>query len=294
MSFSPNTFDVIIWNVEHGLSCSILTPEVSFHNGIGWVTRERMIQVDAGYNGESNFSPLLRMHNAGHTEIDCLAISHPDLDHINDLPNMNQNVHVLLRNGSFPANLISDDPYQEGASKKAFRHYHTTYIHPLFDAWKKLIPENFGGVTIKSTFLQHEQGMDINDTSLVLSIEYKNTQIIFVGDITSSGYARLLANDIAPTINPNSYRFLVASHHGRESSEPTLMLNHIQPHLVFASAKDEDEYTSRLYSSDKVLGYSVNDDLFTQRKFVSTKGAKGIHLSQGNADQQPFITTFQN
>lgn len=292
---SPGEFDLLIWNVGHGLSCSILTPYV-FMAGGQLIMRRRHIQFDAGYNKSSDalFSPLQHLYGHGHKAIDNLIISHPDDDHIDDLPNKHDDhvIHSFTCNWTFPHTEISDNPMIEHAPKKHFRHYYGNYNNFVLPDWKILTPMNFGGVETFTTCLPHVPNGERNDSSLISSIVFGNAQILLTGDISAASFKRLHDLGRLPAARTDCYRFLVASHHGRASAEPAFMLGWFKPHLVMASAADEDPYTTSAYSTDRVAGYFINNNFQSARKFVSTKGSKGILLKHQTNWRFPTVSTF--
>lgn len=288
---ATNTLDIYIWDVGHGLSASVITPYVAYASGFP-ILRERVIQVDAGHHSETGFSPFENLLQFNHRVVDCLVISHFDQDHISDLANMaGVNLISILRNKSYPTNLISDDPTKESTAKSILRRLHTSYIHPL-PSCHLLTAANYGGVTTTSGHLPYSSGFETNDCSVITSFEFGSLQIIFPGDITSTSFELLRQAGQLPLPNFYKYRFLVASHHGRKSAEPRGILEFYKPHLVLASAADGDSYTDPIYSGELVSGYQI-DSSTSPSKFVSTKNSKAIKITVDPSKQfRPSVSFF--
>ena len=108
-----------LWDVGHGVSIWIKTPNGSNH----W--------IDLGRTPE--FSPS---EHVGRTYsvsgIDYLVISHPDADHLEDLPNFRVTFgdpRVLHRNKSLPAT----DMFGQGAFQyqKEYAYLHNRFVVPI-------------------------------------------------------------------------------------------------------------------------------------------------------------------
>lgn len=288
MIHEENTYnlDLYIWDVGHGLSVTVVTPYIGIASNFQ-INRRRVIQVDAGINGQYEFSPIKHLvEKRGLHTIDCLMISHVDRDHIDDLDTIDDlqqkeklEIITLLRNKTFPTNLISDDQSQESPEKTFYRKLHSTYIFPVSGP-NSLIPKNYGGLIINSCYLDYREGLDSNNSSLVVSISFGNTQIIIPGDIDGNSVLELKALGKLP--NPkDGYRILIAPHHGRESAEPVALVEHYRPSIVLASAKEEDEYTDNIFSSSNlVTGHPVfnSDGQMSMHKFNATKG-EAFHIN---------------
>ena len=91
--------ELVFWDVQHGHSIYIKTPN------------NRHIVIDLGTGdysrGDITFSPLLHLKRNYHIQqLDCVIITHPHLDHINDILNFDLlNPKVLLR----PSQLTNDE-----------------------------------------------------------------------------------------------------------------------------------------------------------------------------------------
>ncbi len=281
IDWKSNDLDVYLWDVGHGLSMTFITPFVSFAGDVP-INRRRVIQIDVGTNNEYSFSPVkFLVEKTGLSTIDYLIISHPDQDHINDLVNINElctagklQVTRFRRNHTIPNNVISEDANKESTAKTVYKNMQNTYIYQHLPH-DDVNPDNFAGLTIKTDYIEYEDGMDINDASVVTNILFGNTQLLIPGDLSEVGFNKLALAGKAPAVIDRATRILVAPHHGRESAEGIYLVNHLKPHIVLASAKVGDEHTDRLYSqSQNIQGHNVVNDsgTITQYRFLATKG----------------------
>ena len=144
---------VVFWDVQHGHSTYIKTPN------------DRHIVVDLGtgdYSGKNiEFSPLRHLKNKfGVQRLDYVVITHPHLDHIDDILNFD-----LLKPKVFhrPIQLTNKEVMEgvQDKDKEKFEKYceiNDRYNSPIESESvdNTSNPENWGGLKIQ-TFLDHPQ-----------------------------------------------------------------------------------------------------------------------------------------
>ena len=124
----------VFWKVQHGHATTVTSP-----NG-------RVFVVDLGqgsYRFGRTFSPLVFLHNSGIRRIDNLIISHPHLDHIDDILNMGLfNVRVMTR----PKHLTRTDIMNgiRDVDRPKFEYYwrlHQQFVSPI-TPWLNFPPKS--------------------------------------------------------------------------------------------------------------------------------------------------------
>ena len=132
-----------LWDVGHGISIWVVTPNGQNH----W--------FDLGKTPD--FSPSLHVHKQyGVKEIDYLLVSHPDKDHLEDLPNFRSafgDPRALMRNKSlsdFQMFGQMDSDYQTG-----FAELHRTFTKTLEYHEHPTNPAYNGGVEYAVHHLKH-------------------------------------------------------------------------------------------------------------------------------------------
>lgn len=274
-----------LWDVEHGISIWITTPNGHHH----W--------FDLGKTSE--FSPSQYVaQKYGVKNIDYLVISHPDKDHIEDLPSFMHlfNLRALQRNQSLPDKEFSGSG--EADYQKVMYDLHKRYIQPVNENESPTNPHYNGGIEYKLCELNYGQfpdGSDLegNNTSIVTFMLYQGVLFVCPGDIEPKGWLHLwnkYQKDLQSFINRAKTRFLVAPHHGRESGYSKEMLDSIQPHVVFISDKWGESTTHSVYYS-KPLGIRMPNGKII--KCLSTKTSGRISCAV-NADGQFMIDQFEN
>ena len=271
---SNQTFIFTLWDVGHGISIWLQMPNGTHQ----W--------IDLGITSE--FSPSEHVWETyGVTRIENLFISHPDQDHLSDLPNFiatfeeGYNPLYLTRNESLP----EEDKYgtlqfQYQVDYKAINDG-KPYI--VKQAQSPINSDNNGGVEIKPISLDHGNynGVEIegNNTSVVVLLRYQDVLIVCPGDIEPSGWDTLWSfhcADIRSMIEGTDIRVLVAPHHGRKSGYSEAMILAIEPHLVIVSdVYGASETHPRYY--DKPMGITFSNG--GSVKYYSTKTGGRVQIT---------------
>ena len=166
---------VVFWDVQHGNAVYINTPN------------NRHIVIDLGigsYSAGQEFSPLKHLkYNYGINQLDYVVITHPHLDHIDDILNFDLlNPKVLLRPRHLKRENILKNVRQQ--DKKKFKKYFEIderYNSPIRNTYNDpKIAENWGGLKIKTFNPQNCSQSNINNHSIVVVIEYENTKVVFM------------------------------------------------------------------------------------------------------------------
>ena len=275
-----------LWDVEHGISIWIETPNGHHH----WIDLGKTVDFSPTQHVAQKYSV---------SEIDYLIISHPDQDHIEDLPNFRNSFYgprVLLRNKSLPNKEFSGSGDTE--YKKIVADLHRRYTHPV--AWIESPdnPDFNGGIEYKTFFLRHgkfDDGscLEGNNTSIVVFTLYQGILFVCPGDIEQKGWEELWNKNseaIQNILNQAEVRFLVAPHHGRKSGYSKHMMDTIEPHAVFISDKWGGPETHQSYYS-RPLGIQMENGEI--KKCFSTKTGGRI-LCEVDEDGSFIIDQYEN
>lgn len=254
-----------LWDVGHGLSIWMKTPNGHNH----W--------IDAGNNAETDFHPAERVKNHyGETELDYLIISHPDADHIADLPSVIEYLgepRVLSRNKSLP----DEEKYGKGDREyqKIYENLDKRYTQPVPESTNPKNPEYNGGIRVVTEYLEWNECMDINNSSVVIFYLYGGWLFIFPGDIEESGWLKLWqknSSEFESIIKQANWRILIAPHHGRKTGYSQQMFDNLEPHLVLISDKFGQEPTDSHFRDNPI---GINQD-GQKLKYLSTKNGGRI------------------
>ena len=272
-----------LWDVEHGVSIWIHTPNGSNH----W--------IDLGRTPD--FSPsehVGRMYRVA--DIDYLVISHPDADHLEDLPQFKATFgdpRALSRNKSLPAaDMFGQRTFQY---QKEYADLHNRFTAAIPREESPTNPDYNGGVRYAIHSLDHgtrvngstflgSTAVDGNNTSLVVMLLYEGVLFVCPGDIEPLGWRelwRLHATSYGTLIDGARYRFLVAPHHGRKSGYCKEMMDAIQPHATFISDVWGASETHSAFRRDPLgVRFRSGDTV----KYYTTKRAGRIQVAVSAAN----------
>ena len=215
----------IMWNVQHGSAAYIQTP-----NG-------KNIAIDLGA-GE-DFSPLSALPQMGVSQLDHVTITHPHMDHIDDILNFDKLApKVLLA----PKHLTEDDirggnPKLSGEPEAKIQKYlevtrrYSGTLAPQDDIRS---PVNNGGVSIQAFVPTQCSKGNLNNHSVVTVIEYSGVKILVPGDNESASWEELLGQSDFVSAIKGTHVF-VAAHHGRASGFHQPLFEHFTPLITLVS-----------------------------------------------------------
>ena len=214
-----------MWNVQHGSAAFIQTP-----NG-----KNVVIDLGAG----DYFSPLKALRDAGIYQLDHVTVTHPHMDHIDDILNFDMMSPKVL---CTPRHLTEDDirgsnPPPDQAAEAKIQKYleiRQRYSNPVGPQDDVDSFQNNGGVSIKRFYPWRSSKGNLNNHSVVTVIEYGGVKILVPGDNESPSWQELLGqSDFVSAIKGT--HVLVAAHHGRESGFHRPLFEHFTPFITLVS-----------------------------------------------------------
>jgi beta-lactamase superfamily II metal-dependent hydrolase len=217
---------VYCFNVGQGDSLLILTPA-----GNAYLIDVNIYSNDCLELFINNVQEILRSHNLSPSAIKAFIITHKHLDHI-------RGADQLLSNGrlSFEYFLIN----------QGYPHY-TLAVDRLLAAARDNIPKwvdiksptQFidGEVVFSITNPQHDIAPDINDSSIVACIKYRDNMVYLTGD---AGHSILSEQMIVPSTN--SHSLLKVSHHGSRTGTNQGVVDLVMPTHAFISAGESANF----------------------------------------------------
>ncbi len=277
---------IVFWDVEHGHASYLLTP-----NG-------RHIVIDLGtgsYDSGHEFSPLNHLkHNYRVNQLDYVIITHPHVDHIDDIFNFDSlKPKVLLRPKHLDKEPIlskasdADKPKLEKYFEISER-YNTPVPEESPDSPKN--PHNWGGLTIKTFVPSKLSQTNLNNHSVVSVFSYAGIKILVPGDNEPPSWHELKEMpgflDVTKDID-----VLLAPHHGRKSGFESEIMKHFNPRLTVVSdgAYCDTSATSRY--SDISRGWMVykRDGTSEKRFCLTTRNDGVITVTFGHDGDNSFL-----
>ncbi len=280
---------VMFWDVQHGHATYIKTPN------------NRHIVVDLGtgdYSGKNmEFSPLKYLHtNYGVQSIDYVVITHPHLDHIDDILNFDLLKPKVLSRPKQITNEELLEGVQEKDRKKIEKYceINTRYNSPISSESVNNTskPENWGDLkilTFTPTTCNHN---NINNHSIVVVIEFAKMKIVIPGDNEKCSFDELLARQSFKDAIKNA-DILLAPHHGRESGYNLDFVNEVNPRLTIVSDGSYCDTSANGRYSAKSRGWTVHKKSGKSeiRKCLTTNSDGEILVKFGlNSENKPYLS----
>ncbi len=239
---------VKFWDVSHGHATYIKTPN----------NKHILIDLGSGsYNDGELFSPIIHLkNNYNMDKVDCCLITHPHLDHIDDILNLKE---IKLVSISLPNNVDNKKLLENcrDCDKEKFKEYVNltkTFTTPVSDD-KSFDTSEYWGANIK-TFRSNKEQSNINDVSCVFVIEYEGLKIVIPGDNEKSSWNEFLEDSLFKEAISNTDIFL-ASHHGRESGYHEEVMKILNPRLTIISDSKFNDTSYRDTYSRLSRGWSI-------------------------------------
>ncbi|GAB0481667.1 hypothetical protein KML24007_04130 [Alistipes indistinctus] len=281
--------EVIVWDVQHGLAIYIKSP-----NG-------RHIVIDLGtgdYSGNNaSFSPLRHLYaNYGVRQIDTLIITHPHLDHIDDI-NLADSLSPksLTCSRAISEELIMDGVLEKDKPKyRRFIDMRDRYSNDIPNDSPEALtnPDNWGGMSISTFAPLSYDGANINNYGIITVIEYAGVTIVIPGDNEEGNLADFMKRPIFKSVIKDAH-ILIAPHHGRKSGFNTDFANHINPYLTIVSdGRHCDTSANHRYSavSRGWLVHRRNGSPATTRKCLTTNSDGEVYIQFGyNDDDSRYL-----
>ena len=158
----------ITWNVQHGSAALISTPN------------SKNIAIDLG---AGNFSPLQYLREKGLTKLDEVIITHPHLDHIDDILSFDLiSPRILARPGH-----LTEDEIWAGNRNASIEVRNKIEKYCEIKSWptRQLepgenpeIPANNGGVSIQRFHPNQCPTTNFNNHSIVTIISYGSVMVL--------------------------------------------------------------------------------------------------------------------
>ncbi len=270
------TLKIMMWNVQHGSAAYIQTP-----NG-------KQIAIDMGASADC--SPFQHLYQSGVRKLDHVTITHPHLDHIEDIlnfdklnpitfqaPALEHITERVIRGGN---KRLSQDAE---AKLQKYLEIRRRYRFPVPPVSRIDLPENTGNVSIKTFQSTKCSTENINNHSIVTALEYCGVKVLIPGDNESPSWEELLMNpNFVSTIKGTDV--LVAAHHGREAGFHNPLFNHFHPRITVISDGSFVDTSATSQYDNVTQGWNVfskRNRTYRQRKCVTTRNDGTIEIDVG-------------
>lgn len=249
-----NHCEVVFWDVQHGHMTYIKTPN------------NRHIVIDLGTGdyskGKESFSPLLHLRDKyGVTQLDYVTITHPHLDHIDDILNFDELSPKVLNR---PKHLSNEEVMERviERDREKFEKYceiNNRYSQPVSSSSPNNTsnPENWGGLEIISFTPRSCNHNNFNNHSIVTVIRFAKMKIVIPGDNEKCSFDELMEKEGFNEAISNA-DILLAPHHGRESGYNDEFVKTVNPRLTVVSDGRFCDTSANARYTNRSRGWTVH------------------------------------
>ena len=282
------TLKLIVWDVQHGSAAYIQTP-----NG-------KHIAIDLGA-GDA-LSPLEYLWNNGIRRLDHVTITHPHMDHIEDILYFDEfepktlTIPWHLTEGDIRANNPKLSYEAEQKIQKYLnigRRFYGT-VAPQDDISS---PQNNGGALIQMFVPSQAPKSNINNHSVVTIIQYSGVKILIPGDNEEFSWQELLGQPAFVDAITNTH-VLVAAHHGRKSGFYGPLFDYFNPFITIISDGRVVDTSATARYINVTQGWDVRNRNGTiqNRKCVTTRndGIIEVMIKPGLYSRRPTLDVLIN
>ena len=271
------TLKLVVWDVKHGSAAYVQTPN------------KKHIAVDLGARtaNSEGFSPLEHLKRNGVPQLDLVVITHPHLDHIEDILNFDKlSPRLLVR----PRHLTEKEIW--AGNKKAsletrriIRKYieiNRRYTSPVNPQDDPTASANNGGVSFRFFRPSGSSRVNLNNHSVVTTVEYNGIKILLPGDNESESWSELLeCPDFKDAISGTHVLF--APHHGRKSGFHSELFKYFNPLITIISDGRflETSATNRYAKITQGWNVKKRSGGWATRKCVTTRNDGVIRVDIG-------------
>ena len=242
------------------------------------------VLIDCGGKGDTSASRWLEALEV--ESLHCLMISHPHIDHIQDIVNIDECFcpGTFRRNKAITREKIKEENEDvfddcEDIIEK-YLEMNQRYIARTPPA-NNTTRHEWDGSAYIYRFCNHNQEMGLNDLSCTSFIRCGGHTILHAGDLEEDGWRELLKNEQFCN-QLSSTTVLVASHHGRKSGFCSDVFDLLRPVITIVSDGrfQDSSATNRYYEVTK--GLEVDGE---ERRVLTTRKDKTItvEITDGGA-----------
>lgn len=277
---------IVFWDVQHGHSAYVCSPN------------QRHIVVDLGtgsYGGNSTFSPLQHLRNRyGVTQLDYVILTHPHVDHIDDIFNFDAlSPKVLFRPNHLDKKPILDRA-RDSERPKLLKYFEISerYNQPIPTGSPDNLhnPANTGGLSVVPFIPTACSQSNINNHSVVTLLEFAGIKALLPGDNEPPSWNELeqMTGFLAATKDVD---ILLAPHHGRNSGFDNDTITHFNPRITVVSDGQYCDSSATGRYTAKSRGWEVHkrDGSKEKRYCLTTRNDGVIVVTFGKDNDRRFI-----
>lgn len=262
-----------VWDVQLGLAIHIKAP-----NG-----KYVIIDLGTGTYESGNSSPLSKRT---FSTIAYMIITHPHLDHIDDILQFDRNRPIILQRPKALTNEMVMDGVRD-CDKEKFEKYceiNDKYNLPVSIYDENYIgnPDNYGGLEIQTFSTSACDYSNFNNFSIITVLSLSGVKVVVCGDNEIESLDILMRQRDFKSAIRNA-DVLVAPHHGRESAYHAEFVALVNPRITIIS----DTNKSDASAVDKYMHMSRGWDINGRKRYCLTTRKDGNIQVQFGESEDP-------
>ena len=263
-----------VWDVQLGLAIHIKAP-----NG-----KYLVIDMGTGNWESGNISPLSLLR---YKDIHYMIITHPHLDHIDDILQFSHNEPTVL----WRAKAITNDEVMEGVrecDKPKFEKYceiNNRFNRAISSNEDPSTEEPFDGMTVVKYNTSLCDKSNFNNFSPVMIIRLDKIKIVICGDNETASFEKLM-KQTGFEDDVKDADILVTAHHGRETGFYKDFVDKVNPRLSIISDSSKSKTTAQDKYTKASRGWDVhnrNTGEDENRKCLITRSDGNIEILFGES-----------
>lgn len=268
-----------VWDVQLGLAIHIKAP-----NG-----KYLVIDMGTGNWESGNTSPLSALR---YNDIHYMIISHPHLDHIDDILKFDNNAPSILWR---PKSITNDEVMEDvrEIDKPKFRKYCEINDRYNGEISAKEDPKTdypFDGMTVVEYATSFCDKSNFNNFSPVTIVRLSGIKIVICGDNETASFEKLM-NKVGFTDDISNADVLVAAHHGRETGYYKDFVDKVNPRLTIISDSSNSSTTAQTKYTNASRGWDVhnhNTCKDEKRYCLTTRNDGNIEIEFGESSDPNY------
>jgi beta-lactamase superfamily II metal-dependent hydrolase len=264
--------EIRIYDVEHGDAIFILSKQ------------NEAVLIDCGYNNTTKWRPssgLARQGFGTRRKLHHLIITHPDQDHLADLPDVLEKLRPVnvWQHPQLTVRSVSELKASFSKAQIAYveRNKTTADLQPAVAA------ASFRTMKLRQFYLPIGSVREINDLSLLSFITEDGFTVCLPGDLDARGWRLHLQNKAVQYLLRETNLF-IASHHGRPSGYCKEVFEFLHPKLIAISDKEQIKgraVVQRAPYAEHAVGVKLADGRFRRVLPTKTEGRIRIVVQDG-------------
>lgn len=268
-----------VWDVQLGLAVHVKAPNNKYI----------VIDLGTGTAENGNSSPLRKLM---WNNIAYMIITHPHLDHIDDILNFDINRPKILHR---PKSLTNEEimegvRYCDRAKFVKYCEINDRYNSPVGvdDENYTGNPENYDGLEIQTYSTSACDHSNFNNFSIITVFTLSGVKVVVCGDNEKDSLDILMQQrDFKDAVR--NADVLVAPHHGRESAYHSEFVSLVNPRLTIISDTNKIDASASAKYTNMSRGWKVKGE---DRKCLTTRKDGNITVEFGESDDPNYSGTL--